>query len=197
MRPSLPRLVVFLSVLATASALLHGYAWLRVVSDPAWPAPWSTLLSALAALLAVGLPLAMIGTRALSARAAVPLAWAAYVWLGALFYLDVSLLALDGSRLLFENVAAARALAPWSSADPAGARALAAVAVIGALGLVTWGASRGPAAPRLREVSVELRGLPRAFDAQLWVSEGTGTWGPPLRVGTRPEISIVTLRALA
>jgi hypothetical protein len=42
----------------------------------------------------------------------VPLAWGAYVWLGALFYLDVTLLALDGARLVFENVAYAHAKGP-------------------------------------------------------------------------------------
>lgn len=29
--------------------------------------------------------------------------------------------------------------------------------------------------------------------ARLYVSEGTGTWGPPMRVGTTPEITLVTL----
>jgi predicted MPP superfamily phosphohydrolase len=40
-----------------------------------------------------------------------------------------------------------------------------------------------------------LSGLHRVRETQLWVSEGTGTWGPPLRVGTRSEISVITLRA--
>jgi predicted MPP superfamily phosphohydrolase len=164
MRLSVSRLAIFLTVLGTASALLHGYAWLRVVADPAWPAPWSTLLGGLALLLAVGMPLAMIGMRVLPERLSVPLAWAAYLWLGTLFYLDVTLLALDGSRLVFENVAYARALAPWVSDDTAGARAVASLAVASTLGLVTWGASRGLAAPRLREVTVEIAGLPKAFD---------------------------------
>jgi Zn-dependent protease with chaperone function len=90
MRLSVSRLAIFLTVLGTASALLHGYAWLRVVADPAWPAPWSTLLGGLALLLAVGMPLAMIGMRVLPERLSVPLAWAAYLWLGTLFYLDVT-----------------------------------------------------------------------------------------------------------
>ncbi len=30
-----------------------------------------------------------------------------------------------------------------------------------------------------------LRGLHRVGATAVWVSEGTGTWGPPLRVGTR------------
>jgi hypothetical protein len=164
MRLSVSRLAVFLAVLGTASALLHGYAWLRVVADPSWPAPWTTILGALALVLAAGMPLAMIGMRVLPERFSVPLAWAAYLWLGTLYYLDVTLLALDGSRLVFENVAQARALAPWVSDGTAGARAVASVVLALTLGLVTWGASRGLAAPRLREVSVEIAGLPKAFD---------------------------------
>jgi predicted MPP superfamily phosphohydrolase len=29
--------------------------------------------------------------------------------------------------------------------------------------------------------------------ATIYVSRGTGTWGPPVRVGARPEITLVTL----
>lgn len=36
-------------------------------------------------------------------------------------------------------------------------------------------------------------GLARFGDTQLYVSEGTGYWGPPLRVGTTQEIAAITL----
>ncbi|MBN8610367.1 MAG: metallophosphoesterase [Deltaproteobacteria bacterium] len=164
MRVSAPRVIVFLSVLGTVSALLHGYAWLRVGADPMWPAPIGTVLTLLFATLSIALPLAMIGTRALESRVAVPLAWGAYVWLGTLFYLDVALLALDGTRLVFENVAHASALAPWVNEGSAGARALAAAAVALTLGLVTWGVTRGLAAPDIRRVHVKIAGLPPSFE---------------------------------
>ena len=37
-------------------------------------------------------------------------------------------------------------------------------------------------------------GLHRHGKAQIYVSEGTGFWGPPMRVGSSSEITLVTLR---
>jgi predicted MPP superfamily phosphohydrolase len=38
-------------------------------------------------------------------------------------------------------------------------------------------------------------GLHRHGDTWIYVSDGTGFWGPPLRLGTTPEITLVTLAA--
>lgn len=38
-------------------------------------------------------------------------------------------------------------------------------------------------------------GLSREGSMWVYVSPGTGSWGPPVRFGTRPEISLITLRA--
>jgi len=38
-------------------------------------------------------------------------------------------------------------------------------------------------------------GLFTSGDTTVYVSRGTGTWGPPMRVGARPEITLVTLSA--
>ena len=46
---------------------------------------------------------------------------------------------------------------------------------------------------RLDQPSVE--GLSRHGDAQLYVTSGAGYWGPPIRVGARPEVTVVELRA--
>ena len=40
-----------------------------------------------------------------------------------------------------------------------------------------------------------IAGLHRHGDTQIYVSPGTGYWGPPMRLGTRAEITRVTLRA--
>lgn len=40
-----------------------------------------------------------------------------------------------------------------------------------------------------------IAGLIRHGGTQLYISEGTGFWGPPIRLGTRSEITEVTLRA--
>jgi uncharacterized protein len=46
---------------------------------------------------------------------------------------------------------------------------------------------------RLDQPSVE--GLSRHGDTQLYVTSGAGYWGPPMRVGARPEITVVELRS--
>ena len=46
---------------------------------------------------------------------------------------------------------------------------------------------------RLDQPSVE--GLSRVGDTQLYVTTGAGYWGPPMRVGARPEIAVIELRS--
>ncbi len=40
-----------------------------------------------------------------------------------------------------------------------------------------------------------VHGLSRHGDTQLYVTAGAGYWGPPMRVGARPEVTVVELRA--
>jgi uncharacterized protein len=40
-----------------------------------------------------------------------------------------------------------------------------------------------------------IEGLSRYGDTQLYVTSGAGYWGPPMRVGARPEVTVVELRA--
>jgi predicted MPP superfamily phosphohydrolase len=40
-----------------------------------------------------------------------------------------------------------------------------------------------------------VQGLSRFGDTQLYVTAGAGYWGPPMRVGARPEVTVVELRA--
>jgi predicted MPP superfamily phosphohydrolase len=46
---------------------------------------------------------------------------------------------------------------------------------------------------RLDQPAVE--GLSRHGDTQLFVTSGAGYWGPPMRIGARPEVTVVELRA--
>jgi predicted MPP superfamily phosphohydrolase len=46
---------------------------------------------------------------------------------------------------------------------------------------------------RLDQPAVE--GVSRHGDTQLYVTAGAGYWGPPMRVGARPEVTVVELRA--
>jgi predicted MPP superfamily phosphohydrolase len=40
-----------------------------------------------------------------------------------------------------------------------------------------------------------LAGIARRGRSQLFVTRGTGFWGPPVRVGAPPEINLLQLRA--
>jgi predicted MPP superfamily phosphohydrolase len=40
-----------------------------------------------------------------------------------------------------------------------------------------------------------LEGLSRVGDTQLYVTRGAGYWGPPMRIGARPEVTVVELRS--
>ena len=40
-----------------------------------------------------------------------------------------------------------------------------------------------------------VEGLSRVGDTQLYVTRGAGYWGPPMRVGARPEVTVVELRS--
>ena len=46
-------------------------------------------------------------------------------------------------------------------------------------------------------VQPSLAGLSSHHDTQLYVSRGAGFWGPPVRVGAPPDISVLTLSAPA
>jgi uncharacterized protein len=40
-----------------------------------------------------------------------------------------------------------------------------------------------------------IEGLSRYGDTQLYVTRGAGYWGPPMRIGARPEVTVVELRS--
>jgi predicted MPP superfamily phosphohydrolase len=176
------RLVIFLSVVLTVSSLLHGYAWLRVVWDPGWPEAVMLGGTALAVLLTIGLPASLIGARSLPKRLAGPVGWSAYLWLGAIFYLDVSLLVLDVGRALFEGVAQASVASGGATLDaPTASRALAGVASLIAIGLVGSGAMRGLGRPIVRRVKVPIKDLPAAFEGFSIVQLSDVHVGPVIR----------------
>jgi predicted MPP superfamily phosphohydrolase len=46
----------------------------------------------------------------------------------------------------------------------------------------------------VRAVQPSLAGLSTVHDTQLYVSRGAGFWGPPVRVGAPPDISVISLQ---
>ncbi|MGH3642569.1 MAG: metallophosphoesterase [Mycobacterium sp.] len=47
----------------------------------------------------------------------------------------------------------------------------------------------------VRAVQPSLAGLSSVDDTQLYVSRGAGFWGPPVRVGARPDITVLSLQS--
>ncbi len=164
MRALLPRLIPFLMVMLTVVGLLHGYMWARLVSDPAWPAPFGIVGTGITVTLALFLPFSLIGARLMRGPSARVVAWAGYAWLGAVFYLDVTLLSIDGLRYAVSIAHASAGLEAFVGTGVAGARAAALAAVLIAGVTVTVGALRGMGRPILRRVEVPIAGLDPALD---------------------------------
>ncbi|MFX1760560.1 metallophosphoesterase [Rhodococcus sp. As11] len=59
----------------------------------------------------------------------------------------------------------------------------------------THGGQMWPLRPFVSLANPTVTGLDRFGDTQIYTSQGTGAWGPPVRVGTPPEISILKLAA--
>lgn len=158
------RFVLFLAVVGGLTFVLHRYVWARFVRDTELPRPWSRLAAiaivGLGSLPVVALPL----TRALPRAVAKVFAWVAYGWLGTLFFVVVTLAAIDVIRLvtlLSKKVREERA-------DPtrraAIARVLAAVAGTFAAGVSAWGVGSVLAQLEVKRQRVPLARLPKAFE---------------------------------
>ena len=59
----------------------------------------------------------------------------------------------------------------------------------------THGGQMWPFHYLVRAVQPSLAGLSTVGDTQLYVTRGAGFWGPPVRIGARPDISVVSLKA--
>lgn len=59
----------------------------------------------------------------------------------------------------------------------------------------THGGQMWPLRPVVSLANPTVTGLDRFGDTQIYTSQGTGAWGPPVRVGTPPEISVLELTA--
>lgn len=59
----------------------------------------------------------------------------------------------------------------------------------------THGGQMWPLRPFVSLANPTVTGLDRFGDTLIYTSQGTGAWGPPVRVGTPPEISVLELTA--
>ncbi|WP_409329339.1 metallophosphoesterase [Trujillonella humicola] len=192
---SLIALLGFGTVVLAAVVLLHSYVWFRLVRSTTAPGRLRRRLTLLLVLLAV-LPVAAVALRrsSLPLDLATPLEWVAFTWLGTLFYLFLTLLALEPVRWAYGRAARRRsrrgapALAGTADLDegtaPGGAvredpeaqdppapsrrlflaRTLAVTAGAVAVGTAGTGMYLANAAPVVRRVPIRLRGLDPALD---------------------------------
>jgi hypothetical protein len=96
---SLGRIAIFLAVILSLTAGIHYFLWIRLARDPAWSAPVVRGMGIALAALAASIPLGMIASRTLSRSAAAPFSWIAYVWMGAMFVLFLTLLPMELVRV--------------------------------------------------------------------------------------------------
>lgn len=166
------RFALFFAVALTVLGGMHFYLWVRLVRDPALPAPWRALATVALVLLAVSVPVAMLTWRlailppALSRLAPV----LAFTWLGVAFILFSAVLAFDLFRLASHGVdLAAEALGrrPETPDDPARrlfvARALAGTATLAAGGATAFAVRSATGPAEITELPVRLERLPRAL----------------------------------
>jgi predicted MPP superfamily phosphohydrolase len=161
------RFAVFVAIALAVAVGIHYYLWARLVRDPLLAAPWRAVATIALALLAAGMPLAMmIGRRAPAAGRW--LAWPAFVWMGVMFLLLVTLAGADLVRVAVRFVAWLVRRGADAPLDPArrtvAARLAAGTVTVlsGGLAAVAVSAARGPIA--VKRVDVSLARLPRAHD---------------------------------
>jgi predicted MPP superfamily phosphohydrolase len=162
---SLPRILIFLSIVLGIVGGVHFYFWVRLVRDTQLPFPYRPWASGALIVLAACLPLPFLLGRRLPPDVARLLMWPAFIWMGLMFLLFVLLVATDLVRLLAmlgAKVGTAAAL------DPARrtflARLLGGVAGLGAGAVGTVAIRQGLRAAEVKEVKVQLARLPRAAD---------------------------------
>jgi predicted MPP superfamily phosphohydrolase len=155
------RFVVFIAVVLTIAVGVHYYLWARLVRDPRLPTTAAAVATTALLALAASLPLALFLGRRFSAAGRV-LAWPAFVWMGLMFLLLVTLLGTDLVRLGAWLADRARAAPVDAGRRLVAARlaAGAAAALSGGLAAVALRAARGPIA--VKRVEVTLARLPLA-----------------------------------
>jgi len=175
-----PRGPRFIAVLIAVLALLHGVPWWVLVAAPGWPTAVTVVGSAFFLLAAVSFPLAMM--RGHGRHHADRLAVAADAWLGVIWQFFVWSV-LGGIVGLVLTV---------SGVNGAG-RAVAAVVLVIALGLLVVGFQRAMRVPPARELDVTLPRLRSGLDGTRLVVVADTHFGPINREGwSRRTVAAIT-----
>ncbi len=160
------RILVFLVVITTISLAVHRLFYVRLVRDVT-TSPRRRRFGAIAlTVLALSVPTGLTLWRFIGADAAHAISFVGAAWAGVLFFLLVSLLAMDGFRLVARLVARR----PWATTGAVDlgrrrflARTVAGVAGAGAAGMSSAALVEAARPPEIVEVPVEVARLPAAF----------------------------------
>ena len=171
-------IVVFLLVILTVVGGIHLYLWKRLVRDTL-TGRWRRIGGFGVLALALLIPVSLIGERFLPQALRPLLAWPGYIWIAVMFYLLVTLAALEIPRLALRWWARSPAVSPvlvptggpgaaTGVADPSRrlllARSAAAVGGFASLGLTGYGMTKALGPPDLKRVPVRLAKLPASMD---------------------------------
>lgn len=157
-------MVVFLSIVISVLAGIHYYFWLRLVSQASLPAPWRQLATAAIVLLGVSLPTVMVVGRLYPPEQVRWFAIIAYLWMGTLLFVLLTLGLGDLIRWFLLRLGPAE----LQLHDPARRLALSRVIGGGALvvsfglGALAWQRATRPLV--VKKVEIPLDGLPPSLD---------------------------------
>jgi predicted MPP superfamily phosphohydrolase len=183
MTPRLTQLLIFAGIALSILGGLHYYLWARLARDTALPPPYRQLATLFLIALGLSMPLGMVLARTGLTRA---LSWPAFVWMGLMFLLFVSLLGTDLLRVVLwvgrlggpvdpaRRVYLARAFGGVAATVAAG---IAAVAMRSALGRIAT-----------KELEVTLDHLPSALDGTTLVQLTDIHVGPTIGRGFIEEL---------
>jgi len=158
------RMIGFLVVSATLTALLHRYVWARLVRDAVLPAAWHRAGTIALVCLAVMLWLSFLLGRTLPRSAATPIALVAFTWLGLLFLLVIAFAAGDVLRLGAAIVDRLREGPPDPSRRVLLGRAIAAGVGVLATGAAAWGVRTALGEVSILRHRVALKRLPASME---------------------------------
>jgi predicted MPP superfamily phosphohydrolase len=165
---------LFIVILSAALGLMHIYLWKRLAKDTTRPGRARRVLTAVVVALATLLFAALILPRMIGGTESAWFAWPGYLWFGVLFYLVLTLLALEPIRLVLRGWVK-RTPTETASADPQPAvttinrriflaRASAVAAGAASVTLVGFGSSTAIGPPNVLQVPIRMPRLDQAFN---------------------------------
>jgi hypothetical protein len=178
---------MFVGLMSAITGSVHYYLWARLVRDTALPTAAFRALTALVVVLFVSVPTSFWLSRSLPPHHGRVLLYAAYTWMGLMFYLLVLLGVGDLGRGLYHLGVwvsglfghQAAAVDPPSGTATARLMALAVTAL--AVGLGGVGMVGAAGAPRVRELRVALPRFPQELGETVLVQLTDLHLGPTLR----------------